>query len=97
MSLSENCRGEIRGTIFDATEETSCPSFDPFTGYLIGADTSLTANKAFGLADQNNTAYILGLFYHLRLPMQMEVQYRNLCSATYVYDFDSWSDKFVAD
>ncbi len=50
--LVQDCTGEIRGTLFDASNMTSCPSFDPVSGFLVGVPSYLkAANMAFGLSD----------------------------------------------
>ena len=55
-TLEEDCTVDVKGTLFDATNMNACPSFDPATGYLVGVDTTLTANnRTFGLADQKNS------------------------------------------
>lgn len=96
VPLVEDCTGDIRGTIFDATDLSSCPSFDPSTGYLIGVDTSLSTNKTFGLVDQNNTApHPWSLLNSATTDSNGNYSVRVYAPATYTYDFSSWSDMFV--
>jgi len=52
LTQTENCTGEIRGTIFDASDIEACPGFDPVTGYLNTVlPEYLASNREFGLSD----------------------------------------------
>src|SRR5258706_2893400 len=53
----EDCLGAVRGTMFDASNISSCPGFNPATGYLTGlpAGTGI-ANANFGFSDQDAVA-----------------------------------------
>lgn len=54
--LSQDCLGEVRGTLFDASNLSSCPSFDPLTGYLVGLESYQKApNMSFGFVDAART------------------------------------------
>lgn len=95
--LEEDCLGEIRGTIFDATDLTSCPSFDPVTGYLIGVDTTLTANnRDFVINDQSTVPT------HPWAPITTpetnstgNYNVRVYAPANYSYDFSNLRDMYV--
>lgn len=51
VSLAEDCQGSVRGTLFDASEISSCPGFDPSTGYLTGLPSGTgIANRGFGFS-----------------------------------------------
>jgi len=95
--LEEDCLGEIRGTIFDATDLSACPSFDPATGYLIGVDTTLTANnRSFVMADQNTTApHPWSLITPAETNSAGNYSVRVYAPATYTYDFDDLKDMYV--
>ncbi len=95
--VTEDCTGEIRGTLFDATNLSSCPSFDPSTGYLIGVDTTLTANnRTFGFADQNNTSpHPWSPLTTAQTNSSGNYSVRVYAPTTYTYDFSSFSDIYV--
>lgn len=51
VSLSEDCLGAVRGTLFDASDYESCPAFDPATGYLTGLPAGAGApSRSFGFS-----------------------------------------------
>ena len=51
VSLTEDCLGAVRGTLFNASDYTSCPAFDPATGYLTGLPVGAGApSRSFGFS-----------------------------------------------
>ena len=95
--LEEDCEAEIRGTLFDATNLTSCPSFDPNTGYLIGVDTTLTPNnRTFDIADQSNVpTHPWASITAPETDSSGNYNVRVYAPATYSYDFNDLRDMYI--
>lgn len=88
--LEEDCLGEVRGTIFDASNYGSCPAFDPNTGYLTGLPAGVgAASRSFGFSGiwpplsatttDTNGNYAISVY----------------APASYSYDFSPLSDIYV--
>lgn len=95
--LQEDCTGEIRGTIFDATDLAACPSFDPVTGYLIGVDRTLTANnREFEINDQSTVpTHPWAPITAPQTDSSGNYSVRVYAPATYAYDFTNLRDIYV--
>lgn len=95
--LEEDCTGEIRGTLFDATNLSACPSFDPNTGYLIGVDTTLTANnRDFTINDQSVIpTHPWAPITTPQTDSSGNYSVRVYAPATYSYDFSNLRDIYV--
>jgi len=94
IPLTEDCLGEVRGTIFNASDYSSCPAFDPATGYLTGLPAGIgLANRSFGFSDQSSVAP------HPWSPLSATTTDSNgnyairvYAPANYGYDFSALSD-----
>ena len=95
--MEQDCVGEIRGTLFDATNLVSCPSFDPATGYLIGVDTTLTANnREFVINDQSVVpTHPWAPITTPQTDSSGNYSVRVYAPATYAYDFTNLRDIYV--
>ena len=95
--LEEDCQGEIRGTIFDASDVVSCPSFDPNTGYLIGVDTDLSANnREFVVYDQSTTpTHPWEPITTTETDSSGNYSVRVYAPTTYSYDFSNLKDIYI--
>jgi hypothetical protein len=91
------CEGLIRGTIFDASDLSACPSFDPVTGYLVGVDTTLTANnRTFTMTDQSNVSpHPWSLLSPALTNSVGNYSVRVYAPTTYNYNFNSLSDIYI--
>ena len=99
LTQTQDCLAEIKGTIFDATDMTSCPAFDTVSGYLIGVDSTLTANnRAFDFTDQSSTP--THPWSPLTAPLTNSSGNYSIFAyapATYTYDFSSLYDIYVVN
>lgn len=96
VPLEEDCLGSVRGTLFDASNLSACPSFDPVTGYLTGltAGTEI-ANQSFGFTDQNLVApHPWTLLSTPTTDANGNYSIDLYAPATYVYDFSSLAGSF---
>ena len=96
-TLSEQCTGLVRGTIFDASSLSSCPAFDPATGYSTGLLPGVGGpSRTFGFTDQSAVAP------HPFAPLSSPTTDSNgnysisvYSGATYLYNFDAFSDYYI--
>jgi hypothetical protein len=98
VAVEEDCLGEIRGTIFDASEMEFCPGFDATTGYITSLDPSLLlSNRTFGMSDVNTVAP--HPFPILTSPVQTNTSGNYLVSTyapgEYQYDWSALKDIYV--
>ena len=89
-TVTEDCLGQVRGTIFDASGIDVCPAFDPATGYLTGLGGRGAANKTFGFTDQSSVSP------HPLAPLSPSITDASgnysinvYAPSTYLYDFSS--------
>lgn len=95
--LVEDCLGAVRGTLFDASDYSSCPAFNPTTGYLLDLPPGFGApTRIFGFSDQNTTPP------HPWAPLTATTtnplgnySIQAYAPANYVYDFSPLSDIYV--
>lgn len=97
VSLIEDCLGDVRGTIFNASDYTSCPAFDPATGYLTGLPAGTgVASRSFGFTDQSAVApHPWAPLTPATTDANGNYSIRTYAPATYGYDFSPLSDILV--
>lgn len=93
--LSEDCLGEIRGSLFDASNLSACPPFDPTTGYLTGIDNLKAKNTAFGIRDFKTVApHPWAILSTAITDANGDYAVRVYAPTTYSYDFSSFATSF---
>ena len=90
VSLIEDCLGAVRGTLFNASDYSSCPAFNPATGYLTGLPAGVGApSRSFGFS---------GTWPPLSAAAtdpQGNYSISTYAPASYNYDFSPLSDIYV--
>ena len=97
VTLSESCQGRISGTLFDASNISVCPAFDPVTGYATGlpAGTGI-ASRNFGLSDASSVpTHPWSPLSAVRTDGNGNFNISVYPNATYNFDFALLADQYV--
>lgn len=97
VTTTEDCQGVVSGTLFDASDMSVCPSFNPVTGYSnLPAGTGI-ASRDFALNDVNNTAPhpFVNPLTSARTDANGNYSITVYPKATYQLSFDLLADKYL--